>query len=156
MGKGQAPWISEMYGYVFAAAEAKLKHILTEGIVVYPDEIGAGRRAPQPKHSAASTGPKHRAPALSLDAHGPGTAPAPEPDPDAKPWSSLARLEQPYTSLHLHHISRISPLCLRYISPARLEEPYIIHYGLHCAVGSFRFTKYSYGDSWLGLGSGLG
>ena len=51
MGKGQAPWISEMYGYVFAAAEAKLKHILTEGIVVYPDEIGAGRRAPQPKHA---------------------------------------------------------------------------------------------------------
>ena len=31
------------YGYVFAAAEAKLKHILTEGVVVYPDEIGAGR-----------------------------------------------------------------------------------------------------------------
>ena len=70
VGKGQAPWISEMYGYVFSAAEAKLRHILTEGVVVYPDEIGAGR----------------------------------------------------------------------------LEEPYIIHYGLHCAVGSFRFTKYSYGN----------
>ena len=57
MGKGQAPWISEMYGYVFAAAEAKLKHILTEGIVVYPDEIGAGRRAPQPKHAPQAPGP---------------------------------------------------------------------------------------------------
>ena len=65
MGKGQAPWISEMYGYVFAAAEAKLKHILTEGIVVYPDEIGAGRRAPQPEHGPQApgprTGPKDRA-----------------------------------------------------------------------------------------------
>ena len=44
VGKGSAPWISEMYGYVFSAAEAKLRHILTEGVVVYPDEIGAGRR----------------------------------------------------------------------------------------------------------------
>ena len=50
MGKGQAPWISEMYGYVFSAAEAKLKHILTEGVVVYPDEIGAGRHEQQPRH----------------------------------------------------------------------------------------------------------
>ena len=25
------------------------------------------------------------------------------------------------------------------------QESYIIHYGLHCAVGSFKFTKYSFG-----------
>ena len=55
---------------MFAAAERKLKHILTEGVVVYPDEIGAGRR----------------------------------------------------------------------------EEASIIHYGLHCAVGAFRFTKYTFGN----------
>ena len=116
MGKGQAPWISEMYGYVFAAAEAKLKHILTEGIVVYPDEIGAGRRAPQPKHSAASTGPKHRAPALSLAAHGPGTAPAPEPGPDTKPRSSPLPGWRSRTSRYI-----ISSLYLPYNSPARLE-----------------------------------
>ena len=36
-----------MYGYVFSAAEAKLRHILTEGVVDYPDEIGAGRREQQ-------------------------------------------------------------------------------------------------------------
>lgn len=66
---GTAPWISEMYGYVFAAAEAGLRHILTHGVVVYPDEIGAG---------------------------------------------------QP-------------------------QEPSIIHYGLHCTVGSFHFTKYTHG-----------
>ena len=54
-----------MYGYVFAASEAGLRHRLTHGVVVYPDEIGAG---------------------------------------------------QP-------------------------EEPSIIHYGLHCSVGSFHFTK---------------
>ena len=142
MGKGQAPWISEMYGYVFAAAEAKLKHILTEGIVVYPDEIGAGRRAPQPKHSAASTGPKHRAPTPTLAALGPGTAPEPEAGPDAKPRSSPLPGWRSRTSRYI-----ISSLYLPYISPARLEEPYIIHYGLHCAVGSFRFTKYSYGDT---------
>jgi len=70
VGHGQAPWISEMYGYVFAASEAKLKHILTHGVVVYPDEIGAG---------------------------------------------------QP-------------------------QEPSIIHYGLHCSVGSFHFTKYTHGN----------
>mmetsp|Transcript_5293 Transcript_5293/g.11496 ORF Transcript_5293/g.11496 Transcript_5293/m.11496 type:complete len:625 (+) Transcript_5293:213-2087(+) len=66
---GQAPWISEMYGYVFAAAEAGLLHILTSGVVVYPDDVGAS-------------------------------------------------------------------------SP---QEAHIIHYGLHCAVGSFRFTKYTFG-----------
>ena len=66
---GQAPWISEMFGYVFAAAEARLTHVLTDGIVVYPDDIGAGRAT----------------------------------------------------------------------------EPYIIHYGLHCKVGAFAFTKYSHG-----------
>ena len=43
VGHGTAPWISEMYGYVFAASEAGLKHILTDGVVVYPDDIGAGR-----------------------------------------------------------------------------------------------------------------
>ena len=111
MGKGQAPWISEMYGYVFAAAEAKLKHILTEGIVVYPDEIGAGRHAPQPKHGATSTGPKHRAPAPTLDAH--GTAPAPEPGPDAKPWSSPL---PGWSSRTPRYVSTISPLYLAYIS----------------------------------------
>ena len=41
MGKGQAPWISEMYGYALAAAEAGLKHLLTDGVVVYPDRLGA-------------------------------------------------------------------------------------------------------------------
>ena len=66
---GTAPWISEMYGYVFAAGEAGLRHILTHGVVVYPDDIGAG---------------------------------------------------QP-------------------------QEPSIIHYGLHCTVGSFHFTKYTHG-----------
>eukprot|EP00967_Tisochrysis_lutea_P093040 scaffold134391_cov38-Tisochrysis_lutea.AAC.1 len=66
---GQAPWIAEMYGYVFAAAEAGLRHILTEGVVVYPDDVGA----------------------------------------------------------------------------ARPKESHIIHYGLHCAVGNFKFTKYSFG-----------
>jgi len=39
----QAPWISEMWGYAFAAAEAGFRHILTEGIVVYPAHVGAGR-----------------------------------------------------------------------------------------------------------------
>lgn len=34
---GEAPWISEMYGYVFAAAEAGVSHVLTEGAVVYSD-----------------------------------------------------------------------------------------------------------------------
>ena len=70
VGHGTAPWISEMYGYVFAAAEAGLRHILTHGVVVYPDEIGAGQ-----------------------------------------------------------------PI-----------EPSIIHYGLHCTVGSFHFTKYTHGN----------
>ena len=37
----QAPWISEMYGYALAAAEAGLKHLLTDGVVVYPDRLGA-------------------------------------------------------------------------------------------------------------------
>eukprot|EP00966_Prymnesium_polylepis_P107536 2489177-Prymnesium_polylepis.1 len=50
--RGEAPWISEMYGYAFASAEAGLRHILTDGIVVYPDEIGASHpreaRAPAP------------------------------------------------------------------------------------------------------------
>ena len=70
VGHGSPPWISEMYGYVFAASEAKLKHILTHGVVVYPDEIGSG-------------------------------------------------------------------------SP---QEPKIIHYGLHCTVGKFHFTKYTFGN----------
>ena len=43
VGHGQAPWISEMYGYVFAASEAGLRHRLTHGVVVYPDEIGGGQ-----------------------------------------------------------------------------------------------------------------
>ena len=64
----QAPWISEMYGYVFAAAEAGVRHILTDGVVVYPDEVGGSR-------------------------------------PD---------------------------------------ESHIIHYGLHCKVHDFSFTKYSF------------
>ena len=68
VGKGTAPWISEMYGYVFSAAEAGLRHILTHGVVVYPDDIGAGAAV----------------------------------------------------------------------------EPQIIHYGLHCNVGKFHFTKYSH------------
>ena len=31
------------------------------------------------------------------------------------------------------------------IDAGRATEPYIIHYGLHCKVGAFAFTKYSHG-----------
>lgn len=37
---GEAPWIAEMYGYVFAAAEAGVRHVLTRGLVVYPGDGG--------------------------------------------------------------------------------------------------------------------
>ena len=39
--RGESPWISEMYGYMMAAAEAGVRHVLTRGLVVYPDKIGA-------------------------------------------------------------------------------------------------------------------
>ena len=68
---GEAPWISEMYGYVFSAAEHQIDTKLLRGLVEYTD-------------SGSS-----------------------------EPW------------------------------PA---GPAIIHYGLHCHVGSYHFTKYDYGD----------
>ena len=94
--------LSGRYGYVFAAAEHKLKHILTEGVVVYPDEIGAGR------YAAAYP----RIPARA----------------------SVSRVNASHLRLSLLGIH------------ARREEASIIHYGLHCAVGSFRFTKYTFGN----------
>lgn len=36
---GKAPWISEMYGYAFGAAEAGVEHVITHGIVKYPGEV---------------------------------------------------------------------------------------------------------------------
>ena len=68
---GEAPWISEMYGYVFSAAEHKIDTKLLRGLVEYTD-------------SGSS-----------------------------EPWPS---------------------------------GPAIIHYGLHCHVGKYHFTKYDYGD----------
>lgn len=37
--RGQAPWIAEMYGYSFAAAEVGVEHRVTHGIVAYPSEL---------------------------------------------------------------------------------------------------------------------
>ena len=31
-------------------------------------------------------------------------------------------------------------------APIGSQEPSIIHYGLHCTVGSFHFTKYTHGS----------
>ena len=39
--RGKSPWIAEMYGYMFAAAELGVRHVLTRGLVVYPDAVGA-------------------------------------------------------------------------------------------------------------------
>jgi hypothetical protein len=50
-----------MYGYVFAAAEAGLRHILTEGVVVYPDDV----RLPPPPWYPSSP-PVSRSPAVIL------------------------------------------------------------------------------------------
>ncbi len=72
---GEAPWISEMYGYVFAAAEAAIDTKLLTGLVQYTD------------------------------------------------YSSNA------------------------MPP---EGPAIIHYGLHCHVGSYHFTKYDYSNFDIG------
>ena len=88
VGRNQAPWISEMYGYVFAAAEHKLRHILTEGVVVYPDEIGAaawskwpswrGHSWPPWAHQTASEGSRlpsalvRRGPASQIPPRGRG------------------------------------------------------------------------------------
>ena len=36
---GKAPWISEMYGYAFGAAEAGVEHVITHGVVKYPGEV---------------------------------------------------------------------------------------------------------------------
>ena len=35
-GKAGPPWISEMYGYVFAAAEKKLKFSVSDSFMLYP------------------------------------------------------------------------------------------------------------------------
>ena len=71
----EAPWISEMYGYVFAAAEQGIDTKLLNGLVQYTDA-----------HSA-----------------------------EMPPYG-----------------------------------PAIIHYGLHCHVGAYHFTKYDYTDFDLG------
>ena len=34
--RGRAPWISEMYGYAFAAAEAGLTHVVHDDIMLFP------------------------------------------------------------------------------------------------------------------------
>jgi len=68
---GEAPWISEMYGYMFAAAEQGIDTKLQHGIVQYADS---------PNAAMPSAG------------------------------------------------------------------PHIIHYGLHCHVNDYHFTKYDYGD----------
>lgn len=48
---GQAPWIAEMYGYVLAAAEAGVGHVLTDGVVVYSDDaLAPGRAEPSIIH----------------------------------------------------------------------------------------------------------
>ena len=38
---GEAPWISEMYGYVFAASEAGIDTKLQHGMVHYTDSTSA-------------------------------------------------------------------------------------------------------------------
>jgi hypothetical protein len=49
---GQAPWISEMYGYAFGAAEAGVEHVITHGVVRYPGEVAdtASAQAPYILH----------------------------------------------------------------------------------------------------------
>lgn len=48
---GGVPWIAEMYGYVLAAAEAGVDHVLTDGVVVYSDDAMApGRVEPSIIH----------------------------------------------------------------------------------------------------------
>lgn len=42
VGHGGAPWISEMYGYVFSSAEAGLTHILTDGEALWVGVYGMG------------------------------------------------------------------------------------------------------------------
>ena len=46
---GQAPWISEMYGYAFGAATAGVQHVITHGVVMYPSNTG-GRTEPHIIH----------------------------------------------------------------------------------------------------------
>lgn len=42
-------------------------------------------------------------------------------------------------------LSPAHPLLFRaQVGAARPQESHILHYGLHCAVGSFKFTKYSF------------
>ena len=36
---GEAPWISEMYGYAFGAAMAGVDHVITSGVVEYPSSV---------------------------------------------------------------------------------------------------------------------
>lgn len=37
--RGRPPWISEMHGYAFAAAEAGIDHVITENAVMYPSFV---------------------------------------------------------------------------------------------------------------------
>ena len=41
-GWRQAPWIAEMYGYSFGAAEVGVAHVITHGVVAYPSEVTHG------------------------------------------------------------------------------------------------------------------
>jgi hypothetical protein len=48
---GTVPWISEMYGYAFAAAEAQVAHVFPPSLVGYPSDGGRDReRAPAVLH----------------------------------------------------------------------------------------------------------
>ena len=76
VGFGEAPWISEMYGYVFAASEAGIDTKLQHGMVQYTDSTTA--------------------------------------------------------------------------APYAQGGPAIIHYGLHCHVNSYHFTKYDYQNFEIG------
>lgn len=47
---GEAPWISEMYGYSFGAARSKVEHVVTHGMVVYPYQMDETDPAPHIIH----------------------------------------------------------------------------------------------------------
>ena len=52
---GKAPWISEMYGYAFGAAEAGVDHVITHGVVRYPGEVSNFGAEPHILHYGIST-----------------------------------------------------------------------------------------------------